>query len=147
MTELALPDGHIINPVTAELVDLTKPENAARFIAEARALENRLRDARREAEWALVEESQRQGSKTLRFGQATVTISGGPETTYDVEVLAELLAAGLPEERYAEVVRMTVEYKPMVGELKRLATANPVYGEIIARAAVRVEKPFTARVK
>lgn len=146
MSEVAIPDGHAPDPVTGELLDLSDAPAAAQFIANVKTLEERLRELRRFAERTIVEESRRLGKKTFTIGTAKIVIGGGPATEYDVEILTELVAAGLPEERFLEVVPLVCEYKPKAADLKQLASANETYKAIIDRARKTVEKPHNVRI-
>ena len=143
----ALPEQFIV-PVTGEVLNLNVPADVARalkFVREARA---QLNEARRVLEEALVAESQRQGTKTLRYGATEATISGGGEWVYDeAAMLAELEAAGLPEERRAELVRTTVEYKVNASVVRQLMGSNPEYGAIIERHRHWQEKAMRVDVR
>jgi len=62
------------------------------------------------------------------------------EDMWLLDVLEELLEAGLPEERYNDLVIQEVSYKVSGLEAKRIAAANPEYASIIERARQRVQK-------
>lgn len=128
------------------VVNLDKPAEVAQALADVRALENALRDVKPILTGALVEESKRQGKKTLRFGDLEVVISQSREIVWDLEVLAELLDAGMSEERYAELVTETVTYKVSAQEAKIIAGANPEYARIIERARTDHDGPARASV-
>lgn len=125
-------------PHSGELVNLLEPASVARVLDEIRDHEQRLREAKRILTDALVRESERQGSKTLRFGHIEAMVSGGDVTTYDVEFLMERLPeAGLPEERLTALIKTTVTHKVDAAQAKRIRS-SPQYEEIF-RLAERVE--------
>ena len=136
----------LVLPTTGEVIDLADVPAVVGGLAELRQAGRDIHEVRRVLEGVLVDESRRLGTKTLHADGRKAVVTGGPETVYDVTILAELLENGLPQERYAEVVRTTVEEKPVAGELKRLSAANPVYAEIIGRARMVVEKPWRVNV-
>lgn len=145
MTELALPET-LVDVRTGELLPATA-ENAAELLTAMREMRSRILDLQKECEAVLLEESRRQGTKTLHLPAATVTISGGSELEWDLEVLAELRAAGLPEERWDELVVATVTYKVSALVAKQLESANEDYAAVIARARGRVETQQRVSVK
>lgn len=142
----ALPETFVV-PVTGEVLNLNVPADVARALAFVRSARAQLNDARKVLEDVLLEESKRMGTKTLRFGDTTATVAGGPETNYHIDVLLELTEAGLPEERWAELVTTKVDYKVNASVAKQLAASNEVYAEIIDRARFTVDKPRRVDVK
>lgn len=124
----------LVVPFTGEIVDLDDPVTCARMLQEIREISEQLRDARAALTDALIRESERQGTKTLRFGSIEARINTPMETSWDYGVLLELQAAGLPEERFNELVTMTVEYKVNGLIAKSISSSNPTYKEIIDRA-------------
>lgn len=145
-TDLAIPD-ELVNLMTGEVVPTNRPGRVADLLRELREWRYAFMETIHAAEAVLIAESERQGTKTLRFGSTEVRITGGPETTYDVSILNELLAAGLPEERFGQLVRTTVEIKPIASVAKQLAAANPRYAEIIERARIVRDTPMRVSVK
>lgn len=144
-TEIALPE-NLIDVRTGEMLPAT-PENAAELLRAARDMRYRILDLVKDCEAVLREESRRQGTKTLHLPGGTVTISGGAELDWDLDELAKLLAVGLPDSRYGELVVQTVSQKVDARVAKQLEAANPVYAEIIGRARSQIEKPWRVSVK
>lgn len=148
MTTLARVEGHeLVVPGTGEVVDLRSAKACAQAMYSLRALEEQIREAKYALTQAVVAEAERLGSKTLELGDLVVEVTGGEETHLDVEVLMELRQAGLPEERWQELVRPVVELRPSLREAKRIASINPRYREIIERATRVVAKPYYLRIR
>lgn len=137
----------LLNPATGEVLPAT-PENAAVVLARVRDMRYRLLDAVKACEAVLIEESRRQGTKTLTISGLTASISGGSTVTWDVELLEKgLRAVGCPEERIADLVTETIEYKVNNTVARQLAAANPIYAEAIEAAKTRAESPVRVYVK
>jgi hypothetical protein len=131
-TEVALPDG--------TLVDLTDPAQCAWALLYIRDLESRLREFKGAFTDAIVEHSQKVGSKTLHLGEQKVEVKGGEKVVWDAQQLEEdLRAAGMPEKRIREIVVEEVSYTVQAVEAKKAARANPVYDEAVGRARQPVE--------
>lgn len=149
-TELALPE-QLLDVYTGELLPAT-PSNASYLLRKARELRDHLLLAVKDCEAVLLEESRRQGTKTLRIDEEghavyTATISGGNDYDWNFSVLVELLDLGLPRERYHELVVETRTYKVDARVAKQLAAANPEYAKIIEQACTMVEKPWRVSVR
>lgn len=142
------PPREFVLVTTGERLPATR-ENAVAVVVAARERKRALDDIIRDAEAFLAEESMRQGTKTFQTDTGKVTLSGGPRTDYDPEVLAaELRAAGCPEARVDEVVHTRpIEYVVDKRILKQLTGANPAYAAAAEKAAIRVEEPVRASVK
>jgi hypothetical protein len=147
MTELAVvaPDG-LLDVRTGELVPAT-PENAVELLAAARDMRSRILNLVKDCEAVLLDESRRQGTKTLRYGNTTATVTGGTEIVWNLDILQELRNRGLPEERYDELVVATVTYKVDARVAKQLETSNPAYAEVIRMARSEEPKPWRVSVK
>lgn len=145
-TDVAVLPDNLLDVRTGELLPAT-PENAADLMVAARDLRTRLNALIKDCTDVLVEESRRQGTKTLKLEGATATVAGGSETAWDLEVLAQLLAVGLPDERYEELIKTTVTYTVDARVAKQLAAANPNYKRIIDAAKTTIEKPWRVSVK
>ena len=145
MTELVVPE---------YLLDLRTGEQLAPTAENAADLIGRLREYRREAltalqacEAILIEASRVRGTKTLRYGATTATIYGGPQTDYDLEVLAELRDLGLPEERWNALVKETVSYKVDARVAKQIeGSGNEDYARVIQASRRVSEAPLRVKV-
>lgn len=146
-TELApfIPS-QLVDIRTGEFLPAT-PDNAARLITDVREMRAKMLDLVKDCEAVLLDESRRQGTKTLHFDNATATVTGGQELSWDIEELHALLAFGLPEERFNELVVATVTYKVNAAVAKQLEAANPDYAAVIQRARGYTEKPWRVNVK
>jgi len=138
----------IVLPTTGELVSRADAKRCALALSEIRKLENQLKEVKRELTEALVNESARQGTRTLDIGEGfAAVVTGGTDTVWDIEILEQLRDAGLPEERMDALVRTEVRYRVDQREAKRIGGANPVYGEIIAKAQTEVEGSYTVQIR
>lgn len=127
----------LVIPMTGEVLSRDDPAGCARAYYEIRELEEKLRRLRGALAEAIIEESVRQGTKTLHFENMTAKISTPMEIQWDTEVLGELLEAGLPGDRFEALVKVEVSYKIDGSIIRELEGANPVYAEIIDRARTR----------
>lgn len=130
----------LVVPFSGEVVALDDPEHCAKILGEIRELETKLRELKGYLGNALMEESRRQGTKTMHFPGLEVKINTPTEISWDYEVLAELQEAGLPEERFNDLVMMEVNYKVNGSVAKSISSSNEVYAEIISRAQTRVPR-------
>jgi hypothetical protein len=130
----------LVQPFTGELIAAGDVPKLAETIDELRALRQRANDAIAAFTQAVADESRRQGTKTLTADGWTVKLSPDSEPGWDVSVLTELLAAGLPEERYHALVTEVVSYKVDANVARQLEGASEVYAEIVGRARSRVPK-------
>lgn len=148
MTEIAVNQPReLVLPGTGELVNLDDAGQVARALSSLRDWKRHADEARAVLEAALVAESARQGTKTLHLGAMTASVSADTELAWDVTVLIGLLAAGLPSERYTDLVTETVSYKINASVAKQIAGANPAYAAIIDAAQSRVPKRQYVRVE
>lgn len=146
--EVEVRKSDAVVPLLGLVVDLTKPDEVAQALRAVREAKRKLDEVRGELEFILAEEASRLGTKTLHVKGGTVTITGGPEVEYDVEVLAELLEAGLPQERYDELVKAMVTYKVDRRVVRQLlGSGNADYVRIVENAAQNVERPWRVSVK
>lgn len=138
----------IVVPGTGEIVSLAEASGVARALRAIREHKQQVEDVRALLERALVEESERAGTKTLHLGDG-LTASIGPDTEieWDLDELEKLKDAGLPDERYAELVTEVVSYKVNASVAKQIEGANARYGEIVVRARNRVPKRQTVRIE
>lgn len=132
----------LVVPGTGQLVDLDDPVQCAQALSAIRALEGDFRDLKSELTARIAAECSRQGSKSIQVdGNTVAEVKGGTETIWDVEILRELQALGLPEERWHALVTETVEYKVNSREADRIAGANPDYRRVIDAARTVIPKP------
>lgn len=139
-TELALPNGVVIDTlVIADVVSAIKDLDM---------LKAQVAAARRHLVELVMEERKRTGSAaTMHVGRSTVSIAVAKEIVWDLEELAKLRDAGLPEETWNELVITTVSDKVNANVAKRIAGANDDYAKIIAAARTDHEKNPTVTVK
>jgi len=135
------PSRELVVPYTGELVAMEDPEQCARVLFEIGELEAKLRSLRYVLRDVMFEESVRVGSKTLHFPDGvTAKISTPTETSWDHSILAELLGAGLPGDRFEALVTPEQTFKVNGSVIKELEAANPIYAEIINRARTKIPK-------
>lgn len=141
------PSTELVVAGVGELVDLTDAAQCVTALAAIRDLEQQLRDAKAALTDAIVSEAMRLGTKTLELPSGMkAVVSGGTETIWDVEVLERLLDAGLPRERFDELVTVEVTTKVNAREADRIS-ANPDYAEIVERAKTVVDRPRYVTLK
>lgn len=147
LTELEKREQYLV-PIVGLAVDPYHAAEVADALAVVRRAKAQLDEARRDLEQLLALEAQRQGTKTIRAGDFTVEVSGGPTTEYDTEVLQRLLEVGLPDDRMGELIKTRVEYRVDRNVIRQLlGSGNPEYAEIIEKAASVVEHPWRVSVK
>jgi hypothetical protein len=128
----------LVIPMTGEVLSRDDPSGCARAYYEIKELETKLRRLRGALAEVIMEESVKQGSKTLHFEQGmTAKISTPMEIQWDHDILAELVDAGLPGDRFEALVKAEVSFKIDGSIIRELEGANPVYAEIIDRARTR----------
>jgi hypothetical protein len=137
---------NLLDVRTGELVEAT-PANAADLLFAARELRAKMMGLVKDCEAVLIDESRRQGTKTLHLPAGTAEITGGSAREWDLGTLLDLLELGLPEERYNDLVVATTTYKVDARVAKQLEAANPAYAKVIDAARTYVDKPFRVSVK
>lgn len=148
MTDLAVNESReLVLPGTGQIVNLDDAAEVARALSSLRDWKRHADGARAVLEAALVEESARQGTKTLHLGAVTASVSADTELTWDITELVKLLDAGLPAERYQALVGETVTYKVNAAVAKQIAGANPAYAVIVAAAQTRTPKRQYVRIE
>ncbi|HKE79031.1 MAG TPA: hypothetical protein VKB54_06970 [Solirubrobacteraceae bacterium] len=136
----------LVVPVTGELVPADDPAAIARALDQLASWQRALADFRRALTGLLVEEAQRQGTKTLHLQGAEVTLTGGSKRTWDVDrLLEELAAAGLPHDRLVDLVKWTPRVNASVA--RQLRAANPEYARILDDAQSEEPAPWRATVE
>lgn len=144
---LARPEPtEIVIPGTGELVSLDDPAQVAAALTALKQHTTNVSAVRHLLEAVLAEESERQGTKTLRIGDYVATIGPGSDLDWDLDELAKLRDAGLPEERYNALVKTTVDYKVDARVASQIEKANPDYARIIGNARIRIPKRASVRV-
>lgn len=132
---------------TGEIISLDDPAEVATGIAHLREISNLAKDGLRILTAAVVEQAERMGKKTIQAGGSKLELRGGSEVEWDLEVLEELHDAGLPDERFGDLVKTEISYKVDAAVARQIEGANARYAEIIGRARRRVEKPYYVSVK
>lgn len=145
--ENALGIVEVVDPFSGELVNVSDPATAAQFIYALRTSKNVIDKRIKEATAAAEPAFRQAGTKTLRFGAVEMELKEPVDYEWDEEILNELLDAGLPEERHAELVKVTVSKKVSQQVAKQLEASNDVYAEIIGRARNTIAKPATLDVR
>src|SRR5215472_4949777 len=101
----------LLDVSTGEVLPAT-PESAHRVLTALNEMSDRLKEVRATVTEYLIEESRRQGTKTLHTPGGDLVLSGGRGSEYDAEALADCLReAGCPEDRIDEVITATITYK------------------------------------
>lgn len=135
-------------PGTGELVDLADTAAVAHGLAALREFKQQVADADAALTEALIEESVRQGTKTLHFDTVKVEIRGGRAVEYDAELIeAGLRRAGMPENRIREIVVETVDHRVSAANAKQAASASAAYRKVIEKGSVEVTKRQSVAVK
>ena len=127
--------------LTGQLVNLADPLDVARAYADITEAKRQLDEAQGLMLDILRLESLRQASKTLHLSaELTVELTGGKRLEWDDERLEEMLrAAGMPENRLAELIVETVSRRVDGRVARQVEAANPTYAAAIR--ACRTEKP------
>lgn len=144
---VAPPGNLIVVPLTGEMIDVTDIGKVARVRHELREARQNLDAFNRALDEILVEEAERWGGKTLRVGGLVATVGPDSDLGWDMTVLPELLAAGLPQARYDALVTEVVSYKVSAAVANQIEKANETYGEIIGRARIRTPKRPTVKIE
>ena len=137
----------LIVPTTGEVISSDDPAGCLRVLSEVRELEARLKELKGALTEALAAEFTRQGSKTLELSGIKAELRGGSEIVWDVEILEELRALGLPDERMAALVTTEITYKVNAFVAKQLASVNEEYAEVLSRAQTKIPKASYVIVK
>ena len=143
------PHEELVVPITGEIVSLTNPNQCATALESIRDLESKLREIKGLLSSAIQAEATRQGVRTLELDDGRkAVLSGGTETQYDAELLmAELEAAGMPEDRVAQIVVPTVTYRVSAVKAKQAAAANPVYADVIESCRREIDTPVRVSLR
>lgn len=137
----------LVDVETGETLEVTAG-NAARVIAAARRMKDRIQTVIDDATAVLRLQSALEGTKTLETEHGKVTLSGGEAVEYDaIDLMEALREAGCPEERIEKAVVAEITYKVNRSVLRQLAAANEDYRAAVELAERRVVKPYRASVK
>jgi hypothetical protein len=125
----------LTDPLSGEIVDCSKLEEAVPFIEGLRQMKATIDQRIKEATAFAAEELGRRGTNKLRVAGYDAERTADRKTTWlDVEELeAELADAGAPNEVLDELVETVVERRVNTTAANRIARANPAYGEILDR--------------
>jgi hypothetical protein len=137
----------LVVPATGEILSLDDMAGCLRVLTEIRDLESRLREAKAALTDALSYEFSRQGTKTIEIDGVKAELRGGTEVIWDVEVLDELRALGLPEERMGALITTEVTYRVNANVAKQIAAANPLYADVIEKARNTIPKATYVAVR
>ncbi len=139
---------HVLNPVTGELIPASDVNGVAEAVKGLRQLSQQIRDAIADATVILVEESRRQGTKTLALQDVTVEIRGGTQVVWDIEQLRrDLESLGCPQAALDLLIKTQITYKVDARKANHMAGANEDYAAAIAAAKTTHETSFTVSVK
>lgn len=143
------PGTELILPHSGELVSLTDTAAVCRALDELRDLEIRVRELKAMLTDAVVDESRRQGSKTLHLpGNLHAEVKGGEKVLWDAQQLeSDLRDLGMPEERIREIVVEEVSYTVAAAKAKQAARANEDYAAAVESARTVVEVRPSVSVK
>lgn len=125
----------LIVPASGEIVNLNDVAEVARAYRSVIEIENALRSAKDTLRDALVAQKLIRGTGTFHVdGLGKVEVKGGNDLVWDAWALKrDLLEAGMPRERVAEIVVETIDARVSAVEAKKAASANPAYAEIVER--------------
>jgi len=146
MTEIVTRET-VLQPLTGELIPAGDVPKLAEAIQEIRDYRDKLGRAIDALTEALINESHRQGTKTLTAAGLKIEVSADTQIDWDIDELDKLRDAGLPGDRYAQLVQTIVTHKVDGRVAKQLEGANDAYATIIDRARVRVPKKQYVTVK
>lgn len=133
-------------PGTGEVMDLANPADATLAWLRLDELEREVRGAKQVVKRFLVQHARDAGGLTMRTATGEVKVNEPVDITWDLSVLKELRAAGLPDSRWHELVTETVSTKVSATVAKQIAKAKPEYADIIGRAETRTPKAETVSV-
>jgi hypothetical protein len=140
------PPDQFPNLLTGELIDRTDIPAVAGYVEQLQDHRRKVSQLIREVGDILIEHGHQSGTKTIHAGARKVTITGGPEVEWDVERLNDLLEAGLPYDRFNELVTVEQTFKINANVAKSIAASNPKYAEIVESAKTMVPKPERVRI-
>jgi hypothetical protein len=134
-----MSDDLVVLPGTGEMVDIGTVDGARRGLEMVTELREQLSEFSAACRRTIITESDRRGQLSWESDGVMVRVGGaGLVEEYDIAILHELILAGLPEERWAELVT----YEPKVdGRIIQQLKRNPTYAAVIELAVIgRKEK-------
>jgi hypothetical protein len=136
------------NVLTGEVIDRSDLQAVASYLNDLIEHRRRVLELVRFVESIIVEASEQQGTKTLHFdGKLKAEVSTGQKIGWDVEKLEELLGAGLPAERFADLLTIEQTVKVNAHVAKSIeSSGNPEYARIIEEARSYMPEPKRVRI-
>jgi hypothetical protein len=133
-TEVVLPTG--------EIVDLADPASCAVALSRVNELLSFLQEVKGSITESFVEQTRMLGKNDIPLGDGTcVKVTHNYDLAWDHHALEDALrAAGMPEERIAEIVVEEVSYKVKALEANKAAKTNPEYAAAIEASRTKVER-------
>lgn len=132
----------VVHPSTGEVLDLGAPtEQLARWLVEARELDEAMRSEKRRVVAELLSRMDREARYTLRIGDLELKGDGPePPTEYDAQELREALTEFvdgdvISQEALDRAVEPVVTFKPRANGLKALLRQGGELAETINRHA------------
>jgi hypothetical protein len=145
-----VPSPLFMVPGTGELLAKDDPQDAATGLHQLLELQQQIDELNRILEQTLIDESQRQGTKTLKFANGLIVKieGGGTRTRYDqpARLHQALQDAGLPPERLEQAVPQILIYKPNGNVLRQLYGANPEYAAILDEHKTETPEPHRVKI-
>lgn len=140
------PPKQFPNLLTGELIDRDDLVAVAGYVEQIRDHQRKVRLLAKDVTGILVEAARAQGTKTLHLGRYDVEVTGGLDYEWDVGRLEDLIDAGLPLERFNELVQIEQTTTVKANVAKQIAGSNPVYAEIIESAKTTTPKPERVKI-
>jgi hypothetical protein len=131
----------VVVPISGEQLDIASVAGARRGLVLVTDLRRQLTELSNLCRETLISEADRRGQLSWVDEDGTkIRIGGaGLEEEYDAAVLAELRDAGLPDERWNQLV----SWKPKVdGRVINQLRRNPEYAAIIDRAVTETKEKY-----
>jgi hypothetical protein len=127
------PSVELAIPGTGELVKLDDEVACALALDAVREYERLLREAKSALTEAIIERATVLGVRSFALPDGRrAEVSASTESVYDAQAVEDgLRAAGMPEERIAEIIEEQVSYRVRAAQAKRAAAANPAYAAVI----------------
>lgn len=138
----------LVLPVSGEIINLDDAQAVVRAMREVNRLQSELYDAKRVMAAALIEHATKLGLRTVTLPNGEKFVrEGGPRKQYRPdEVEAGLRAAGMPEERIAQIVKEQVTWTVNGTEANKAAKANPEYAAVLEAASQLVDEPYKVKL-